>query len=230
VGSPVALMAYDDHPGYKGWRPLVELAWRRLGFEPVFIHVTAGEPDPQSVHVRAPEGLSTSAVAKYARHQYAAHEMFAGRWVFLSDVDMIPLDPLHFTMIKTGPPGFFVAGGGDFFDIRNYFPSCYVGAEQSTWSEILPPLGRETPRWLLVKDGNTDEAVLKVYLETWAHPERTLVVPRWSLPGGGRRLCKSAWRWDAEGLRAGRYVDVHLPLFGTVPEEQVAVLEEVLRA
>jgi len=247
VGNPtIALTAYDDHPGFRGWRPLVELAWRRLGFEPVFIHVTNGEPDPDSIVVRPPAGTSSAAVASHSRAFYAANEMFRGRTVLTTDMDIIPLDPLHFAMAGQPPPGMFLSAGGDFFNwvappdplrpgmetasrIVNYYPTCYCVAEQGTWKEIFGPVG-DIPRWLITTNGRTDEILIKMLLDMWGHNERIFVVPRWYQPGGGRRLCKSNWQWDAEGVRSGKYIDLHLPLFGAVPQEQIDTIAEVLHA
>lgn len=245
MGSPIALTAYDDHPGFRGWRPLVDAAWRRLGFEPVFIHVTDGEPDTNSIVLRPSAGVSACAYAKYSRLFYAANELFCGRTVLITDMDIIPLDHVHFSMARECAPGYFTAAGGDFFNwqappdplrpgvstghVVNYFPTCYCVADQGVWKEILGPVGG-IPRWLIASDGRTDEVFMKVALDMWGHTERTFVIPRWYKPEGGRRLCKSNWQWDAEGVRSGKYIDLHMPLYGTVPQDQIDVIEEVVNA
>jgi hypothetical protein len=243
----VVLMAYDDNEDYRAYRPLVEQCWKRMGFDPVFVHVTKGQPDKDSLQIKPPEGVDSAAMAKFSRLLQAGHRMFQGCRVVLSDLDMVPLNRQFFEQaVYSLPPNQFGASCGDGYNVGNYFASCYCIADRAVWAEILAPLNGHVPQWMMGHNSSSDEALLKILLDAWGQPGRTaigirgwwLTSSQWSSHQGihsakwiaHRRLEKSVWAFDERGLRAGEYIDAHLPPHSKIDKRQLAIIEEVALA
>ena len=224
----LVVLSSDDNPAYIQYWPLVRDAWLRFSPAiPFFVHVGEDKHPEASINLSPISGIPTANIAKAARLLVAQSKMTEGCRVVLSDMDMIPLSEEYFkTHLNLLDDEHFFTLCADAYTVGNFYPICYVAANQNVWRDILNPDGLDETQlmksWYPINMAHPrfcDETVLKLSLDRWNRRDKQLGVARgWKEGVAHWRLDRKKWVFDADILRRKEYVDAHMHPYGECPD------------
>jgi hypothetical protein len=177
--------------------------------------------------------VPTPNLSQVVRHILASQ--YGSEVCMINDIDLLPLQTdWYLDRLENRQPGQVLALGGEFFKggpDEGKFPMGYVTAEGSTWREIVNPANLSYQNlvtswigtrvvdhkediskttWYEYKDAFADESLMRVWLNRWGHADRVVHVP-WSFKPGIDSADRSKWNVDVDKLKAGGYVEAHMP-------------------
>lgn len=220
-------ISVNDNPKYLYFLPLTSWCWRKLGWEPILMHVIQGFDNPLSaIEMLALDhsdvtrwGIfknkyKTETLAQVSRLYISSNHGFEEDYFMTSDIDLLPLSDYW-------QPDFnaVTSWGRDLTDY--HYPMAYVGMRQSNWNEVMvTPWSSEVDLnvyinrdldYYVPKQKNvwtTDQQILTERLleygkEKITHIDRG-IDPKTHYPIG--RVDRSSW-----SLNHRQFIDAHLP-------------------
>jgi len=227
------IVSTDDNPIYSQFWPLIAAAWCRVGIQPVLAYI--GEPcieicshGPVAPFPRI-KGIPSGNLAKVSRICLALQ--FADKCAMLSDLDMLPLQSKYFlNAAKSLKSKDILNLSADAYDERHMhkYPICYWIGRGDVWREIFNPKGltwielvsswcnkpkkfdeKEDPSNIVF----SDESLVRKIMADWSGSSSRFRRGKrgWRKSMAKWRINRNFWEWDKSALKAGHYIDAHMP-------------------
>lgn len=217
----------DQNPKYLYFLPLTCWCWRRIGWEPLLMHVIEGFNMLSDIELLAlshsgditrwgifKNQYKTETLAQVSRLYISSNHGFEEDYIMTSDIDLLPLS-------NYWQPDFnnVTSWGRDLTDY--HYPMSYIGMMQSKWNEVMVTpwssdvdlnvyINRDLDHYIPKQKNvwTTDQQIITERLLEYGKEKITHINrgtdKRTGYPLG--RIDRSNWRLDHPV-----YVDCHLP-------------------
>lgn len=220
------VVSVNESPKYLYFLPLTCWCWRKIGWEPVLMHVIEGFNILSEIEVLAlsysedvtrwgifRSRYKTETLAQVSRLYISSNHGFEEDYFMTSDIDLLPLSNYWLPDFNA-----VTSWGRDLTDY--HYPMAYIGMMQSKWNEVMDTHWTETDLNVYInrdldhyipKQKNiwtTDQQIITERLlsygkEKITHINRS-IDPKTNYPIG--RVDRSAWSLNHKQL-----IDAHLP-------------------
>ena len=217
------ILSTDNKAAYIQFWPLVAKAWTEIvGIKPTLAliaddSVKIDESLGDVIRFKPIEGVTTELYAKTVRLMLPA--LFEDEGCIFSDIDMLPLSKDYFLDSVEGIPDDKFVVYRDGVRATGYqgtrYLMCYNAARGKTFKDLfgLDNVLEEIPQRIkelnkLGHGGDTDELVLYEALKTWDEFDTRCVFLGHDVT---RRISARKWNYDPKLVKAGHYIDSHMP-------------------
>lgn len=207
-----AIYSSDNNPLYKDFEPYVNLAWKRIDINPVYINISE-----KSEFFSPKVPLSTQ--SQLIRILYPS--LFPEETFIISDIDMLPISKSYFKKYSSNINcNDIINLSSDAYDPKEkYYPMCYWVSKGKNFKKITGVRdAKDIPvimeHWNSFGLGwNTDERYFsKLVNDFYNKKEINLILHKrgWKNDIAIKRIDRMRWSYDLNLLNQDYYIDAHM--------------------